>query len=615
MATKSVLETEIEKHIFGDDAGFHQGIHDHAPRRRESASDDGEEQESENDDEDLGGLADSELFFLDAGRSASPAGAALQAANAAEDGLEHGKTAAGPAVRDVPAWEDSDDERIMISLATNNRLRKLRKYEGEDMVNGKEYAQRLRRQFQLLHPVPGWLIFAQKEDKKAILSKEKSGKVLTRERGRASSGDEMDVDNNDDDDDDDDEELSTRSLADLLQDPAALTRSLETVPGKRRKLRPEVLEIQRARDVGSAQPSSVTSLSFHPTQPLLLSSGPASTLYLHRIAPSHATDPNPLLTSVHLRRTPLSTSAFQPPRGTRIYASGARRYFHQWELSAGRISKVARIVGLPAEEHQGRNNIMERFKLSPCGRWMGIVSARQKADVGVVHIINAQTTHWLAEARIDQSRGGLADFAWWGDGGGLSLAGKGGEVVEYDMGLRRVVARWMDDGAVGTTVLALGGRLRHPTARAAGRLSLGPDRWVAVGSTSGIVNIYDRASWSDPNAIAARPAPLRSLGNLTTPISHLAFSPDGQLLALASRWKQDALRLVHLPSCTVYRNWPTAQTPLGRITAVAFADYGTGGEGGGGGGGSGGDDGVGEVGLWLAVGNEAGKIRLWEIRE
>jgi len=50
-----------------------------------------------------------------------------------------------------------------------------------------------------------------------------------------------------------------------------------------------------------------------------------------------------------------------------------------------------------------------------------------------------------------------------------------------------------------------------------------------------------------------------------------------------------------LPTCTVYRNWPTSQTPLGRISAVALGEV------------------NGE--LTLIVGNEAGKIRGWEIRE
>lgn len=32
-------------------------------------------------------------------------------------------------------------------------------------------------------------------------------------------------------------------------------------------------------------------------------------------------------------------------------------------------------------------------------------------------------------------------------------------------------------------------------------------------------------------------------------------SPDGQMLAFASRMKKDSLRIAHLPSCTVFANW------------------------------------------------------------
>ena len=151
----------------------------------------------------------------------------------------------------------------------------------------------------------------------------------------------------------------------------------------------------------------------------------------------------------------------------------------------------------------------------------------------------------------------------------------------------------IDEGAVGTTVIALGGE--------SGRKRLGGDRWAAIGSSSGIVNIYDRREWSmHDNSTGARdpsiprtPKPARTLDQLTTPTSHLVFSADGQMLVMASRWKHDALRIVHLPSCTVYRNWPTSRTPLGRVSSVALSP----------------DGGL------LAVGNEQGKIRLWEIRE
>lgn len=227
---------------------------------------------------------------------------------------------------------------------------------------------------------------------------------------------------------------------------------------------------------------------------------------------------------------------------------------------------------------------MERFKLSPCGRYMGLVGSSKKGG-GVINILDANTTQWIAAARIE-GKNGVADFAWWADGEGLTVVGKGGDVGEWSVESKSFLARWIDDGSIGATVLTLGGK-NGPT-------QLGGDRWVVIGSQSGVINIYDRRTFAsgDEITVEQRPEPKRRFEQLTTPTSNLEISPDGQLLAFSSKWKKDALRLVHLPSCTVYRNWPTSATPLGRITAVAFASESD----------------------MLAVANEAGKIRLWDIR-
>ena len=232
--------------------------------------------------------------------------------------------------------------------------------------------------------------------------------------------------------------------------------------------------------------------------------------------------------------------------------------------------------------HSELQHSMERLKPSPCGRWIGLVGSDRKGG-GTICVLDANSCQWIAEVRVE-GKGGVADFDWWDNGEGLLVVGKGGEIVEWHGGRRRIIARWVDEGAVGTTVVALGGG-------GEGSKSLGSDRWVAIGSSSGIVNIYDRRKWS-AESLPLRPRPVRAFGQLTTPISHLKFSPDGQILCMASRWKRDALKLIHLPTCTVYRNWPTASTPLGRISAIAWSPKS-------------------EI---MAVANEQGKIRLWEIR-
>lgn len=446
------------------------------------------------------------------------------------------------------------------------------------MVGGREYIQRLRRQYERLHPTPAWVTHARK-------------------RRKLSQADDQDTASDSDVSMDDEDSLpSAQPLADLLRTAGSLTRTVPKTGTKgTRKLRPEVIDIQRCKDVASSGPSSIDSLQFHPYYPLLLAAGPSSTTTIYHISPQPP-NPNPILTSLHLKDTPLHTAAFCRPLEasaenddaaddqTRIFLSSRRRYFHSWSLATGVVAKVTRALYGQARKEQ---RTMEAFKLSPCGRYFGLIGSSRKGG-GSVNILSTESMQWVCSCRID-SRGGVADFAWWKDGNGFAVVGKNGEVSEYDIESRRVVMRWTDEGAVGTTVIALGGD--------AGQQCQGGSRWVAIGSSSGVVDLYDRRGWmsktNSDEKQQERPKAARMFDQLTTPVSQLEFSEDGQMLVISSRWKKNALRLVHLPSCTLYRNWPTDKTPLGRISSVALSPDGG----------------------YLAVGNEQGKTRLWEIRD
>ncbi|RMZ75765.1 hypothetical protein DV738_g5288, partial [Chaetothyriales sp. CBS 135597] len=445
-------------------------------------------------------------------------------------------------------WHDSDDDRVAVSLASNPRLRKLRDTPDDDIISGREYVTRLRRQYERLHPRPEWAMTqaARKRKRQSDIGNGAAADLQDDSDVSMSDGD------NDSDDDNASAARSVQPLADLLRSAGALTRQPGSAGAgatnslKRRKLQPEVIDIARLPPVTSSGPSSVESLQFHPYYPILLASGPSATASLYHVSPQPP-NPNPLLTSLHVKKTALRHSEFC------------------------------------------------RFKTSPSGKFIALVSSARAGGGGSINVLDATTLSWICSCRID-SQGGVADFDWWATS--FTVIGKSGQVSEYSIADRRVVARWYDDGAVGSTVLA--------TSR--------DGRWTAIGSSAGIVNIYDRynadfkhtvlaqaptGSSNDASAAAAtcRPHPARTLDQLTTPISHLVFSPDSQLLVVASRWKKNALRLVHLPSCTVFRNWPTDSTNLGRISSVAV-----------------GGQGDGSASMLLAVGNERGAVRLWEIR-
>ncbi|KAL4874161.1 hypothetical protein BDV12DRAFT_181997 [Aspergillus spectabilis] len=563
---KDETEKKLESLLFGDGDGFQSALKsggDFDSLALTTLSDENaDEAEGDQEEEDLEDIADDDLFFLDSG------------AGPVSTELDFPVTSVNPENEDdeldeLPAvWHDSDDERITVSLASDKRLRKLRVAESEDVISGKEYIRRLRRQFLQLHPTPDW---------------------ANPMPNKQTNEDDEDSDRIEEMDTDEEEGSSAQPIAKLLQNVDFTKIETSGPTGGRPKLRKEVIGIQRLKDIGKDQPSAVSSLSFHPHYPLILSSGPASTLFINHVAPD-APAPNPLLTSLHIRHNPITTSAFSSPSGNQIYASGRRRFFHIWDLNSGKVDKIN-----GSADRREEQKSMEHFKLSPCGRYIGIIGSTKKGG-GVINIHNTGTSQWIAQVRID-GRGGVADFAWWRNGEGLTAANLNGEISEWDAQLNRIVARWKDAGGVGTTVLRLGGETTQS--------SLGGDRWVAIGSNSGIVNIYDRAGWatayasllhsSDKDistAIPRNPEPVRALDQLVTTISHIEFAPDGQFLAMASETKKDALRLVHLPTCTVYRNWPTQSTPLGRVTSVAISPNSE----------------------YLAVGNDRGRIRLWQIQ-
>lgn len=178
---------------------------------------------------------------------------------------------------------------------------------------------------------------------------------------------------------------------------------------------------------------------------------------------------------------------------------------------------------------------------------------------GCIPLVSLKTRQSVGTLKMS---GAARCAAFTGDGLGLWSLGTDGVLHQWDLRMRRCVARVADEGATNSTGLAY-------TDEGGG--------WLATGSDMGVVNLYRPSGLVSSASVAAGPlaaapgTPAKALLNLTTTIDTLAFSPDGQMLAMASRMKRDSLRLVHLPSCTVFANWPTSKTPLGHVHSVAFS--------------------------------------------
>ena len=89
------------------------------------------------------------------------------------------------------------------------------------------------------------------------------------------------------------------------------------------------------------------------------------------------------------------------------------------------------------------------------------------------------------------------------------------------------------------------------------------------------------------------PDPVKSIMSLTTGVNNIAFHPSSEIMAITSKGKRDALKLVHVPTQRTFSCWPTERTPLGYVQCLSFSP------GGG----------------YISVGNDKGKALLYKLKQ
>jgi len=85
------------------------------------------------------------------------------------------------------------------------------------------------------------------------------------------------------------------------------------------------------------------------------------------------------------------------------------------------------------------------------------------------------------------------------------------------------------------------------------KLAVSPNgQLLATGSKMGSVNMFHISG--ETGLLEADP--FKTLMNLTTSITDLQFNHTSEMLAFCSKWQKNAFKLAHIPSYTVFRNFP-----------------------------------------------------------
>eukprot|EP00698_Gefionella_okellyi_P005767 TRINITY_DN15223_c0_g1_i1.p1 TRINITY_DN15223_c0_g1~~TRINITY_DN15223_c0_g1_i1.p1 ORF type:complete len:434 (+),score=76.02 TRINITY_DN15223_c0_g1_i1:37-1302(+) len=324
--------------------------------------------------------------------------------------------------------------------------------------------------------------------------------------------------------------------SDSDEEGAALLRSAAPLLGSSaQRLPPAKIDISGLPDANKHERSSavVQHVTFHPNAPVLLTCGLDKSLRLFQVDGRD----NPKLQGVFMPDLPVCHAEFING-GSQIIAAGRRKWFYVYDVERGAVEKIPYIIGRSEKS-------LETFAACPQSKQIAFLG-----NDGAVILVSSQTKQWIANLKLADS---VRCATFSADGNTLVTSGGEGQIYHWDMRTRKLLYKHADEGSMYTTTVAVSPNGKH----------------LASGQQSGVVNVYDLEQlYREQPRI---PTPTKALLNLTTPVDSLVFNPDSQILAMSSHGRKNALRLVHLPSCTVFNNWPTERTPLNYVSCVTFS--------------------------------------------
>ncbi|XP_011874319.1 PREDICTED: U3 small nucleolar RNA-associated protein 18 homolog [Vollenhovia emeryi] len=274
----------------------------------------------------------------------------------------------------------------------------------------------------------------------------------------------------------------------------------------------------------------VTSVEFHPSSTVALVAGTSGVLSLFQVD-GHT---NEKLHSMQFKKYPISKATFMKD-GTEVLL-GSQYYSHCeiYNLMSGKIYKLP----LP----HGITN-MKRYEVSPDGKIIALCGR-----LGEVYLLHNSTKELVGTLKMNSKCRALA---FTPDSKTLITHGDGSEMYAWDLNTRTCINRAVDDGSLSCASLAV-----SPSGQ-----------FVATGSKQGVVNLYDTKSVLEDRS----PVPVKIVMNLVTSVTSLRFNPTSEILSAASVDKHNAFKMLHLPSFTVFSNFPTLQTNIGLPEAIAFS--------------------------------------------
>ncbi|KAM7497540.1 hypothetical protein LguiA_021954 [Lonicera macranthoides] len=318
------------------------------------------------------------------------------------------------------------------------------------------------------------------------------------------------------------------------------------------KLLPGLLEYSRLVDANAEDPSNgpITSIQFHRNAQLLLAGGLDKRLRFFQIDGKR----NTKIQSVFIDDCPIRKASFLPD-GSQVIVAGRRKFFYSFDLVKAKMDKIGPLTG--REEKS-----LESFEVSPDSKTIAFIG-----NEGYILLVSSKTKELIGTLKMN---GTVRSLSFANDGQKLLSSGGDGQIYHWDLRTRTCFHKGVDEGCINGTALCT-----SPS----GNL-------FAAGSDSGIVNIYNNDDF-----LGGKRKPIKTIENLTTKVDFMKFNNDAQILAVSSSMKKNSLKLIHIPSFTVFSNWPPPNRTIHYPRCLDFSP------GGG----------------FMAMANSAGKVLLYKL--
>ncbi|KAM4674197.1 U3 small nucleolar RNA-associated protein 18 homolog isoform 8-T13 [Amazona ochrocephala] len=183
-------------------------------------------------------------------------------------------------------------------------------------------------------------------------------------------------------------------------------------------------------------------------------------------------------------------------------------------------------ICLPANQERFANGRLATVQFHPSAQV--VMTAGHDRSVSLF-----QTKELISTMKVN---GRCTASAFTPDSSKVYSYSKEGEVFIWDVRSRKCLHKFEDEGSLEGKCIALSKN----------------NQYVACGSASGVVNLYT----TDACLKERRPKPVKAIMNLVTSATCVTFNPTTEILAVASREADEAVKLVHIPSYTVFSNFP-----------------------------------------------------------